>query len=110
MPRFLEQVRRVLRPGGHFLFADLRSAEDRERLHRDLEASGMTILEQEDITANVVAALRCESTRKLALIEKSVSQPLQNAFRQFAAVEGSEVYDGFNTRATVYVRYLLKKT
>lgn len=110
MPKFLEQVRRVLRPGGHFLFADLRSAEDRDRLQRDLENSGMTILEQEDIRENVVAALRCESARKLALIEKSVSQPLQNAFRQFAAVEGSEVYDGFKTGATVYVRYVLKKT
>lgn len=109
MPKFLEQVRRVLRPGGHLLFADLRSAEDRERLHRDLESSGMTILEQEDIRENVVAALRCESARKLALIEKSVSQPLQNAFRQFAAVEGSEVYDGFKTGATVYLRYLLQK-
>jgi ubiquinone/menaquinone biosynthesis C-methylase UbiE len=109
MPKFLEQVRRVLRPGGHFLFADLRSAEDRERLQRDLENSGMTILEQEDIRENVVAALRCESARKLALIEKAVSQPLQKAFRQFAAVEGSEVYDGFKTGATVYLRYLLKK-
>ena len=69
----------------------------------------MTILEQEDIRENVVAALRCESARKLALIEKSVSQPLQNAFRQFAAVEGSEVYEGFKTGATVYLRYLLQK-
>jgi ubiquinone/menaquinone biosynthesis C-methylase UbiE len=109
MSRFLEQVRRVLRPGGHFLFADLRSATDRDRLHRDIQACGMTLLEQEDITANVLAALRCESARKLALIEQSVNQPLQNAFRQFAAVEGSEVYDGFRTGATVYLRYLLQR-
>jgi len=109
MSNFLAQVRRVLRPGGHFLFADLRSAADRERLQRDIENSGMTILEQEEITENVVAALRCESARKLALIEKSVSQPLQYAFRQFAAVEGSEVYEGFRTGATVYLRYLLQK-
>lgn len=109
MPKFLAQARRVLRPGGHFLFADLRSAADRDRLHRDIQECGMTLLEQEDITANVLAALRCESARKLALIEQSVNQPLQNAFRQFAAVEGSEVYDGFRTGATVYLRYLLQR-
>ncbi|HEX5105551.1 MAG TPA: class I SAM-dependent methyltransferase [Pirellulaceae bacterium] len=109
MPKFLEQVRRVLRPGGHFLFADLRSAADRDRLHRDIEECGMILLEQEDISANVLAALRCESARKLALIEHAVRQPMQNAFRQFAAVEGSEVYDGFKMGATVYLRYLLQR-
>lgn len=109
MPKFLQQVKRVLRPGGHFLFADLRSAADRDRLHRDIQECGMTLLEHEDITPNVLAALHCESARKLALIEQSVNQPLQNAFRQFAAVEGSEVYAGFKTGETVYLRYLLQK-
>jgi ubiquinone/menaquinone biosynthesis C-methylase UbiE len=109
MPRFLEQVKRVLRPGGHFLFADLRSAVDRDRLHREVQNCGMTLLEHEDITANVLAALRCESARKLTLIEQSVHQPLQNAFRQFAAIEGTEVYEGFRTGAAVYLRYLLQK-
>jgi SAM-dependent methyltransferase len=108
MPKFLEQVRRVLRPGGHFLFADLRSVADSQRLHCEMEGSGMTILEQEDVTANVLAALRCESARKLAIIEQTVSRPMRNSFRQFAAIAGSEVYDGFSTGATVYRRYLLQ--
>jgi len=109
MPAFLAQVRRVLRPGGHFLFADLRSTPDRDRLHEQIIASGLTVLEQEEITANVVEALRRDSQRKLALLEKHGSPRLMSVFRQFAAIEGSGVYEGFRTRSAVYVRYLMQK-
>jgi ubiquinone/menaquinone biosynthesis C-methylase UbiE len=109
MPRFLTQVRRVLRPGGHFLFADLRSAEDREKLHQQIVATGLTIVEQEEITPNVLAALRRDSQRKLALLEQHGNQRLMSVFRQFAAIEGSEVYESFRTGQLVYVRYLLRK-
>jgi hypothetical protein len=34
---------------------------------------------------------------------------IENAFQQFAAVEGSDVYDGFKTGASVYLRYFLQK-
>lgn len=109
MPAFLGQVKRVLRPGGHFLFADLRSTADRDRLHQNLLDSRMTLLDQQDITANVLEALRRDSKRKLALIERSVSKRLLNAFRQFAAIEGSEIYNGFRDGTAVYLRYLLQK-
>jgi len=108
MPAFLGQVQRVLRPGGHFLFADLRVAKDLPRLHAQLLASGLTILESEDLTEGVLAALRGDSERKLALIEKSVPKRLLPAFRQFAALEGSETYEAFRTRAMVYVRYVMR--
>jgi len=109
MPVFLRQVRRVLRPGGYFLFADLRSAGDRDRLHQQILDSGMTLLDQQDITANVVEALRRDSERKFALIEQNVNKRLLNTFRQFAAVEGSETFNGFRNGTFVYVRYLLQK-
>ena len=43
MPAFLGQVQRVLRPGGYFLFADLRTASDSERLHQNLLECGLTV-------------------------------------------------------------------
>jgi ubiquinone/menaquinone biosynthesis C-methylase UbiE len=109
MPAFLSQVRRVLRPGGHFLFADLRSAADCERLHQNLSQCGLTILERENITPGVLAALRQDSQRKLALIERSVSPRLLHTFREFAAIEGSEIYRSFRDGGAVYQRYLLQK-
>jgi ubiquinone/menaquinone biosynthesis C-methylase UbiE len=108
MPAFLRQVRRVLRPGGQFLFADLRMARDLQRLHEQLLASGLTVVQREDITSNVLAALQGDSERKLALIEKSVPKRLLSAFRQFAALEGSDTYEAFRTGAMVYVRYVMQ--
>jgi len=109
MPAFLAEVRRVLRPGGHFLFADLRSAPDRDRLHQNVLDSGLAIVEQEDITENVVEALRRDSQRKLDLLEKHGNHRLMSVFRQFAAIEGSAVFEGFRNRSAVYMRYVLRK-
>lgn len=109
MPSFLREVNRVLRPGGHFLFADLRATEARDLLHRQMEETGMVILENQDVTANVLEALRQDSERKLALIERSVIKRLVGTFRQFAAIEGSEVFDSFKTGTAIYLRYVLQK-
>jgi ubiquinone/menaquinone biosynthesis C-methylase UbiE len=109
MPAFLSQVKRVLRPGGHFLFADLRSTVDRDRLHQNIVDTGMTLWIQQDVTANVVESLRRDSERKLALIERNVNKRLLGAFRQFAAIEGSDIYRAFQDGTAVYVRYLLQK-
>jgi len=107
--KFFAEVERVLRPGGHFLFADLRGAAELDNLHQELVATGLEVLAKEDITANVLAALQLDSERKWKIIEQSVSKRWLGVFREFAAIEGSQIYAGFQDRSAVYVRYLLRK-
>ena len=108
-PSFMKQVQRVLRPGGHFLFADLRSTTDRDQLHQAILDSGLALIEQEDITPNVLAALQRDSQRKTAMIQNFVGPRLLSTFGQFAGLEGSDIYTGFKNGTLVYIRYLLRK-
>ena len=61
MDIFLAEVRRVLRPGGRFFFADLRSRHGVATLQEQFSASGLKVDKQTDITNNVLTALRLDT-------------------------------------------------
>jgi SAM-dependent methyltransferase len=65
--KFLAEVKRVLKPGGTFLFADFRDEQLAELpvLMQQLERSGMDMLKTVDITPNVVEALNNDHKRKV---------------------------------------------
>ena len=109
MPAFLKQVERVLRPGGHFLFADFRAAADIELLTQHLQQSGMTIVEEEVITPGVVNALSLDSERKKSLISGQIRWWLSGTFQQFAGLKDSAVFRHFQDGGFVYKRFLLRK-
>ena len=68
--KFLAEVKRVLKPGGTFLFADFRDEQLAELpvLMQQLERSGMDMLKTVDITPNVVEALNNDHKRKVGEI------------------------------------------
>jgi SAM-dependent methyltransferase len=107
MRDFLREVRRVLRPGGFFLFADFRTRALTPRLHGQLERAGFRFVSEHSITANVFAALDRDSRRKLALIRRRVPPLLRPLFCQFAATEGTATYEAFHTGAWEYRSYVL---
>jgi len=57
MSGFLSEVARVLRPGGHFAFCDLRTATGWARMRPGFDAAGLEILQEECINGPVVQAL-----------------------------------------------------
>src|SRR5215203_1399354 len=65
MEQFLSEVARVLRPEGHFFFADLRSTDQVGALRQQFERSGLVILQEEWITPNVLRALELDTGRRL---------------------------------------------
>ena len=72
MKKFVEQVSRVLRPGGYFLFADLRAAEEIEELDQTFKTAGFELLKKELISKEVVAAMEAFHEYKLAFFQKMV--------------------------------------
>jgi SAM-dependent methyltransferase len=119
--QFLAEVHRVLRPGGHLSFADIRFAErrsDREGgvleigydddLVTAFEASPFEIVEQEDITPNVLHALELDTPRRREQIERA-PRLLQPLFAEFAGIEGSKLHRDYGSGAMRYLRFVLRK-
>jgi SAM-dependent methyltransferase len=109
MELFLAEVARVLRPGGYFLFADHRNRSDIAALHEQLKRSGLSVVEEESITANVVRALELDHDRRLALIQRKVPRIFRPTLQEFSGLKGSELYDRLRSGDLEYRRFVLQK-
>jgi SAM-dependent methyltransferase len=121
MGRFLGEARRVLRPGGVMLLADFRPTQgkssadqvlpdDVDTLRRQLSDAGFRTVEEEEVTAGVVRALRLKTPDVRARIARRVPKPLRGYVLEFAAVEGSGIYQGFADGGLTYLRFVLEAT
>ena len=106
---FLAEVKRVLRPGGHLLLTDIRGNAGKDLLVKKLMNSGMEIIEEEDITSNVVNAIEKEDQQKWARIRESVPRWLHAYFSEFAGAVGSQTHKQLKNRDLVYFRFVLRK-
>jgi ubiquinone/menaquinone biosynthesis C-methylase UbiE len=105
---FVREVRRVLRPEGHFLYADFRPRDEMDAWRAGLLAAGLRLVVEHDITPGVVAALDADDERKRRLIEAQVERPLRRAFHQFAALRGTALYDELRCGTMVYCVFVLQ--
>jgi ubiquinone/menaquinone biosynthesis C-methylase UbiE len=108
--KFFGEVIRVLRPGGHFLFADLRVSAEMKELQELLAAKPQwQLIEQEDITGCVAAALSDDDARKRKMISELVPAKLQPMFEEFAGVSGGKVFNSLQKRELLYCRFFLRR-
>lgn len=89
--RFLAEVARVLRPGGHFLYTDLRPLGGVAEWEAQLAATPMTMLSREEINAQVVRGLEKNTPRILDLIGR-VPKMLHPIGRAYSGVTGTAFY------------------
>lgn len=107
MGRFATEVARVLAPGGHFAWADLRGNRMLADTEAAFAAADLEPLETRDITANVVSALDRINDTKLELIKQV---PLsQGLLREFAGTSGSLIYRAFTDGYAVYLCRTFRK-
>jgi ubiquinone/menaquinone biosynthesis C-methylase UbiE len=110
MDTFLSEVRRVLRPGGQFFFADLRKVDGVSTLREQFNACGLTVEKESDITTNVLTALRSDNARKLELIDALIPRMFRRPFRVFAGIAGTRNYTGFESGKLRYLSAQLAKS
>ena len=109
MEKFLGEVFRVLKPGGHFLWADMSQPDEIETIRRQFKEAGLELLELRTITPNVLKALDLAGARKQQAIQRHIPKFLQRPFGDFAGVEGTRVYNSLRAGDVQYLSATLKK-
>jgi len=107
--KFLSEVKRVLKPGGHLLLADFRSENTINLFKDQLKNSGLELLEEEDISARVIASIELEDESKRDRIRKLIPLRWQKLFAEFAGVVGSRFYLTLKDGSRSYCRFVLRK-
>lgn len=109
MDKFLQEVYRVLKPGGHLLFTDFRLESEIKKLNSQFEASGFKILKEELITPNVLEALKLTTYERELLIKSLAPRFLHGLGKKFAATEGTPTYNKFYNQEFEYLSHILTK-
>ena len=99
LPAFHDEVRRVLRPEGWFLYADVVRAEVLPVVLEHLEAIGLTARRTRDITANVLEARARRAARQRRSLPDDAGLPLD----EWVGAPGSELGELLESRACTYV-------
>lgn len=108
-PRFLREVARVLRPGGHFLYTDFRFSETFAEWDRDIAAAPLTVVQTRDIGQNVLKGMERNAERSLTLIRERLPRFMHALGRDFAGVPGSRVYVAIQKGTLSYRSWCFRK-
>jgi ubiquinone/menaquinone biosynthesis C-methylase UbiE len=108
-PRFLAEVARVLRPGGHLLYADFRFADRLVEWEQALVAAPLQILRTRNIRAQVLRGMNQNSSRSLDLVKRRLPKFLRSLGRDFAGTKGSRIYQALNSGELSYRSYCFEK-
>lgn len=117
MESFLSEVKRVLKPQGHFWFTDLRPTTDEWGENRNLAAlerqiadSGLKIVKRTNIRDNVLAAMdTLEDAKQMFMDMNEVSGANRRHFEEIMLCRNSHNYKKLKNREWEYVHFVLSK-
>ncbi len=110
MELFLSEVYNLLRPKGFFLFTDFRYDHEIPGLLGILRSSGLTMINKEFITPQVINALESDDGRRRKLVAKLTPRFLHRTALNFAGTIGSQTYNQFVSGKYVYFNFILQKS
>lgn len=108
-PGFLREAARVLRPGGHFLYADFRFREQWAEWEQALAAAPLTRVRARDIRAEVLRGMESNAERSERLVRQRLPGFLHTLGRDFAGIPGSRVHEALRTGELAYRSCCLRR-
>jgi ubiquinone/menaquinone biosynthesis C-methylase UbiE len=109
LPRFLAEVVRVLRPGGHLLYADFRGRSEFPGWDAALADTQLRQVSERVINPEVLRGLEKNSQRSIELIDRLVPAFLRPFGRRFAGVPGTGLYNDIESGKIEYRMYCFTK-
>jgi ubiquinone/menaquinone biosynthesis C-methylase UbiE len=109
LSRFLAEVSRVLRPGGHLLYADFRVRSEFPGWDATLADAALRQVSMRVINAQVVRSLDKNSQRSLDLISHRMPAFLRPFGRRFAGLPGTTFYQQIENGNAEYRIYCFTK-
>lgn len=106
---FLSEVKRILRPNGHFLYTDFRYSYEIDQFKEELNQSGMEIIHEQIINDQVIEALKMDDQRRRDLVKKLTPFFLHKVALNFSGAIDSETFNRIANKDYVYFSYILLK-
>lgn len=109
LPQFLAEVARVLRPGGHFLYADFRFADGLANWEKAIGAAPLKLIRTRNINAEVLRGMDRNSRRSQDLVARHLPKFLHSLGADFAGVKGSRIHNALKSGGLSYRSYCFEK-
>lgn len=107
MPRFVQEVERVLACGGQFGWVDMRSVNMLQGTTRAFTQSGLMLQREDLLNEGVVRALDAAEKRKSEILAQARFGAA--ALRQFAGAKGTLLYNALRSKDVLYLLKVFKK-
>jgi len=108
--RFFDEVRRVLKPNGYFLYADLRYEEKIEEWRAQLLNSGLKQIREEEITDNVMRAIELDRKRRIWLVNTYTPKIMHFISYPLAGLKTNAPHEVRNLDHRKYWYFILQKS
>ncbi|HEX2749365.1 MAG TPA: class I SAM-dependent methyltransferase [Verrucomicrobiales bacterium] len=108
-PKFLREVNRVLRPGGHFLYADFRFSDLFEAWDKAIAEAPLKLIQSRVINPEVLLGMDRNEKRNRDLVARHLPRFLHGLGHDFAGVPGSRIYVAIQKGELSYRSYCFQK-
>jgi len=109
MAKFLQEVKRVLKPNGYLAYCDMRRLAEIEQWEKDLHHCGLKVLKQQEITSQALRTLDQTSSLREAQIRANFPKFLHRTCCDFGGIKNAEFYNRLKTGQVKYYSYLMQK-